>query len=237
MKRENACGRTVGILILLHLALGLITPFVIIDHIRTPAGLLVNAAANAAQLRVAVLLLFVGSAIPLAIASTAWPVLRRYNSAMALWLFALASTGFTLQVVDGGALLSTLSLSQEYAKPEAATVGAFQSVGIAVSAIRKWTHFTYLLVAVSWIFLFCATLYRFRLAPRILTSLGIITGAFQIYGVTLRTIFGYAPQMLLAIPLAPAYVAIAVWLIARGFDEHPAIAKADNVISATHVPA
>ena len=237
MKSENNVGRTVGVLVLLHLAIGLITPFVILDRVRTPSGLFASAAANAGQLRASVLLLFVGSAIPIAIASIAWPVLRRYSSAMALSLFAFAVAGFTLQAVDNGALLSTLSLSQEYAKAEAAKVDGIQSLGIAVSAIRKWTHFTYLLVAVSWISIFCATLYRLRLLPRTVALFALIMSLLQIYGVTLRSIYGYAPEMRLAMPLAPAYVLLAVWLIAKGFDERHATAVGANVISAAHVPA
>ncbi len=232
MKIGNNTGRAVGVLTLLHLAVGLITPFVIIDRIRTPAGLLAGAAANAGQLRVSVLLLLIGSAVAIAIAITAWPVIRRYSPAMALWMFALGIAGFTLQVVDNGVLLSTLSLSQEYAKVEAAKAEAFQSLVLLANAIRKWTHYTYLLVAVSWIFLFCVALYRCRLVPRVLALVGVITSLFQIYGVTLRTMFGYVPEMRLAMPLAPAYVALAVWLIVRGFDEQYAPAENPSALSA-----
>ena len=41
----------------------------------------------------------------------------------------------------------------------------------------------------------------------------------QITGVTLRGLSGYAPETRLAMPLAPAYVALAVWLMVNGFDE------------------
>ena len=227
MKPEMTTGRTVGILLLLHLIVGLMAPFILIEWIRQPAGLFASAAGNAGALRTSIMLLFVGSAIPVAIASAAWPVLRRYSSVMALWLFAFAVAGFTLQAVDNGALLSILSLSQEYAKSEAAKLDASQSIGIVISAFRKWTHFTYLLVAVSWITVLCMTLYRFRLAPRALALVGLITSVLQIYGVSLRVIYGYAPEMRLAIPLAPAYLVLAVWLIVKGFDEsQPALPAA-----------
>src|SRR5512142_1631545 len=144
MKSEITTGSTVGTLLLLHLIIGLMAPFILIDWIRQPAGLFASAAGNAGALRTSIMLLFVGSAIPVAIASAAWPVVRRYSFVMALWLFAFAVAGFTLQAVDNGALLSILSLSQEYAKSEAAKLDASQSIGIVISAIRKWTHFTYL---------------------------------------------------------------------------------------------
>src|SRR5256885_10036041 len=49
------------------------------------------------QVRVAVLLLFVGSAMAIGIASSAWSVFRRYSSTMALWVLALAIISFALR--------------------------------------------------------------------------------------------------------------------------------------------
>src|SRR5512144_2029468 len=116
MKSAKSTGRIVGMLLLIHLTAGLILPFVLLDRVRRPAGFLENAAGNSAQLRAAVFLLFVGSAVTIGIALTAWPVFRRHSSAMALWLLALAVAGFSLQAVDNAHILSMLSLSQEYAK-------------------------------------------------------------------------------------------------------------------------
>ena len=63
MKSAKSTGRIVGMLLLIHLAAGLILPFVLLDRVRRPAGFLENAAGNSAQLRAAVFLLFVGSAV------------------------------------------------------------------------------------------------------------------------------------------------------------------------------
>lgn len=219
MKSAKSTGRIVGMLLLVHLAAGLILPFVLLDRVRRPAGFLENAAGNSAQLRAAVFLLFVGSAVTIGIALTAWPVFRRYSSAMALWLLALAVAGFSLQAVDNAHLLSMLSLSQEYAKAGAAKLELFQALAVVAGSARRWAHYTSLLVAVSWIFLLCSLLYRFRLVPRVLTALGLLGSALQITGVTLRGFLGYSPETRLAVPLAPAYVALAVWLMVKGFDE------------------
>lgn len=234
MKVRNKVGRLVGVLILLHLVVGLFVPFLIVDRIRRPAGLLAGAAANAGQLRVAILLFVIGSAFATAIAVTAWPLIRRYSSGMALWLLALGVASFILQMVDNGALLSLLSLSQEYARAEVAKAEVLESLGILANAIRKWAHLMYLLVAVSWILLLCATLFRFRLVPRLLSGLGLVGTMLQIYGVTLRAIFGYPMQMGLAMPLAPVYAAIGLWLIVKGFDEEHG--NTENLSAATASP-
>jgi uncharacterized protein DUF4386 len=215
----KSVGRTVGVLMLLHLAAGLTVPFILLLPLLASPGFLANAAGMPNQVRAAVLLLFVGSAIAIGIASTAWSVFRRHSSTMALWLLALAIASFSLQAVDNAHLLSMLSLSQEYAKAGAEKADLFPALAVVVGAARKWSHYSFLLAVGSWIFLLCGLLYRFRLVPRALAAFGLMGSLLQIAGVTLRGLWGYPPETRLAMPLAPAYVALALWLIVKGFDE------------------
>ncbi len=222
-KTEKSTGRIVGMLLLVHLAVGLTVPFILLDRAgirgRGSAGFLANAAASAGQIRAAVLLLFLGSSLAIAITIAAWPVFRRYSIAMTLWLVALAIAAFSLQSVDNGALLSMLSLSQQYVESGSAKTELFQSLALVVTYARRWAHFTSLLVAVSWVLLLCALLYHFRLVPRALAAFGLVGCVLQITGVTLRALLGYPPEMRLALPLAPAWVALSLWLLIKGFDE------------------
>lgn len=215
----KSVGRTVGVLLLLHLVVGLTAPFIMLGPLVGPAGFLASAAGVPNQVRAAVLLLFVGSAIAIGVASAGWTVFRQYNPAMALWLLALAVAGFSLQAVDNAHILSLLSLSQEYAKAGAEKAALFQALAIVAGSARKWSHYSYLLAVGSWIFLLCGLLYRFRLVPRALAACGLVGSVLQIAGVTLRGLWGYPPETRLAMPLAPAYVALALWLIVKGFDE------------------
>lgn len=228
MKSATSIGRVTGVLLLIHLAVGLWVPFALLQQLKGSAGFLAIAAANSAQVRGAVFLLFVGSAFAIVIALAAWPILRRYSSAMALSLLALAVAAFSLQAVDNSALLSMLSLSQEYAKAGAAKAELFQTLAVVVGAARKWVHYSSLLVAVTWILLLYALLYRFRLVPRALAAFGIVASMLQIAGVTLRGFLGYPPEMRLALPLAPAYVGLAIWLIVKGFYERPGVAAEEH---------
>lgn len=229
MKSEKSVGRLIGVLVLVHLAVGLWVPFALLQRLKGPTGFLAIAAANSAQVRAAVFLLFVGSAFATVIAITAWPIFRRYSSTMGLWLVSLAVAAFSLQAVDNSALLSMLSLSQEYMKAGAAKAELFQALAVVLGAARKWAHYTYLLVAVSWILLLFTTLYRFRLVPRALAGFGIVASVLQIAGVTLRGFLGYAPEMRLALPMAPAYIGLALWLIIKGFAESRLVSSATAV--------
>jgi len=194
-------------------------PFILLDLVRGSAGLLANAARSPALVRTAVLLLFAGSAVAVGIAITGMPTFRPYSATMALWLLSLGVAGFALQAVDNGALLSMLSLSQEYAKAGVAKTELYETLAVVVGSARKWAHYSYLLVVGSWIFLLYGLLYRFRLVPRALAAFGLVGSLLQITGVTMRGLLGYPPITVLAMPLAPAYVALAVWLMVKGFDE------------------
>jgi hypothetical protein len=101
----TSVGRFVGVLLLAHLAGGLVVPFIMLHPLVSPPGFLVSAAGAATQVRAAVLLLFVGSAMAVAVASAGWRVFRAYSSAMAQWLLALAVASFSLQSVDNAHIL------------------------------------------------------------------------------------------------------------------------------------
>src|SRR5437773_12496225 len=81
----SGVGRLVGVLLLAHLAGGLVVPFIMLHPLVSPPGFLVSAAGVATQVRAAVLLLFAGSAMAIAIASAGWRVFRPYSSALARW--------------------------------------------------------------------------------------------------------------------------------------------------------
>jgi uncharacterized protein DUF4386 len=217
MNSDKSTGRMVGVLMLVHILVGLMVPFIILDPIIAHGEFLAKAAPAAGAVRTAVFLLFVGSAMEIAIAATAWPVLREYSKRMALWLFALGVASFTLQAVDNAHILAMLSLSQQAAGAAAAKAEMFQALALVVGAARKWSHYSYLFVAVVWIFLLFVTLCRFRLAPRWLAILGALAAGLQIGAVCVRGMLGYPPAMRLAIPLGPMYVLVAVWLMVKGF--------------------
>ena len=111
-----------------------------------------------------------------------------------------------------------LSLSQEYTSAGTAKAELFQGLAVVVGAARKWSHYTFLLTVGCWILLLFTLLYRFRFVPRALAAFGMIGAVLQIAGVSLRGLLGHPPETRLAMPLAPAYVLLAVWLMVKGFD-------------------
>lgn len=221
MTPEKRVARIIGILLLLHLAAGLILPFVLLQPLGSPRTFLAVAAAMSNQVRIAVMILFAGSALPIGISCAALRLFRTYSTATAYWLLALAAASFVLQTVDNGHLLSMVSVSQAYAEAGAANARTFQAAGLAVGALRKWSHYSFLLTVGCWIILLNSFLFRFRLVPRWLAGFCVAAAVGQLSGVTLRGLWEYTPESRLAMPLAPAYVALAMWLIFKGLDLQP----------------
>lgn len=221
MRSSKIVGRITGALLLVHLAGGLILPYIVLQPAVAAPGFLENAAANAVRIRTAALLFFTSGAMTVAVALTALPILRRYSDRLAVLLVLLSAVNLALHAVESGALLSMLSLSQEYAERGGADAAQFHGLAVVVGSARRWAHFTHLLVVGSWIFTLFAVLWRCALVPRLLAGLGMLTTVLQVTGVPLRAVLGLGVITPMAMPLAPVYVAVAGWLIIKGFPERP----------------
>ncbi|HEY6045120.1 MAG TPA: DUF4386 domain-containing protein [Pyrinomonadaceae bacterium] len=219
MRSNKVTGRIVGLLLLIHLITGLTTPYIILRPLSAPLTFAANNPTNSLMVRLSVMLLFIGGAVTIAIAVTAWPVFRQYNYALAFWIVALAVVNFSLQCVENAAWMSLFTLSRDYAGAAPADVSIYNVVGAAVRSAWKWVHYTHLLIVVSWMLLLCATLWRMALVPRVLAALGVVATLMQITGITLPQFLAYPSPMALAmgLPLGVVYLTLSGWLMVKGF--------------------
>lgn len=221
MESAKSVGRTVGILLFLQLAAGLTIPFILLRPLMAGSpGFLTAAAENSFQIRAAVLISFVGALLTVSLGITAFPILRRYSKAAALWFMAVCVMSCTLDFVHAGTVMSMLSISQQYAGGNlAADTETYQLIGAAVASARRWAHYTQLAAIGGWVFVFYGSLLRFALIPRLLAALGLIGILLQFIGVTLSGFIGYGIITEMAMPLLPIQIAVAVWLMVKGFRE------------------
>lgn len=204
-------------LLLVHLAAGLVVPCVLLRPLTTlPAGFPETAAGMSSQVRSCVLLLFVGGASRLAISVAGWPAVRERCYGLGLVLLALAVVNLTLQIVENGHWLSMLSVSQAYAEAGAAEAVLLKSLAIVVRSAWKWAHYSRLLVVVGWIFTLCCLLFRGALVPRALAAIGMVASVLQVTGITLPVFAGYRVPLpeLFGMWLGLADLVLAVWLMA-----------------------
>ena len=222
MSSPKRTGRIVGVLLLSQLGLGLMVPFILIRPLMAGSpGFLTAAAESSSQIRTAVFLACVGGALTVALAITAFPVFRTYSGAMARWFLSVCVLSCALDFVHNATVMSMLSLSREYVSQGAADSGMYQVVGVAVASARRWAHLTQLVAIGMWIFVFYASLVRFALIPRALAAAGLVGILLQFSGVTVMMFLGRSTVGVLAMPLLPIQIAVAGWLIAKGFTDRP----------------
>jgi len=222
MTTAKNAGRVAGALILVQGIGGYVVNFGLIAPATAPPGFLVNAAPHALRVGMTALLGIFMGAFATAIAITVWPVFKKHSERMALSFLALAVAALALAVVENGRLMSMLSLSQAYAASGAADPAAFEGLRGVVAASRNWAHFTHLIIGGSTFFVLYATTFRFALIPRAIAAFGMAAVALQMATVSMPLLGGHVIFPLLA-PAGIANLALAVWLLAKGFaDKSPA---------------
>lgn len=228
MRSSKNVGRTVGILLLLQLAAGLMIPFILLLPLVSGSPEFLTAATeHSFQIRTAVFIFFIGGAVTLSLGITMLPVIRKHSSATALWFLAVCLISFTLDVIHNATVLSMLSFSQHYVSGGAVDTRGYEIVGAAVALARRSAHVVQLVTIGAWIFTFYITLFRFALIPRVLALLGLIGIVSQFIGVTLMMLLGYSTIGQMAMPMLPIQITIAFWLIIKGFNEPFSEAAAD----------
>jgi hypothetical protein len=215
----SGAPRIIAFLLLAQMAGGALVNFVLTAPLFGAPGFLVNAAAHPLQLGLSVLLGLVIGAFSLGIAIAAFPIFRQYSQAMALWLVALAAVSLSVSIVENISVMSMLSLSEAYTKASGAERELFQALRVVVASSRNWAHYIGLIVAGSTLFVLYAVLYRFALVPRALAAFGLAAVVLQLIAVAMP-LFGFAIVFLMLAPLGVSQLALAIWLIVKGFRGH-----------------
>lgn len=231
-------GRKIGALLLAQMIVAPIMNFVLLEPVFSAPGFLEKAAVYSVQVSVAALLGLVLGALSLGIAIAAFPVVRPLNRTLALWLLALAVASFSLTAVESTTVMSLLSLSQAYAKADSADSELFQALRVVVASARNWAHYIGLIVAGSMVFVLYAVLCRFTLVPRALAAFGMAAALLQIAAVTMP-LFGHRIVFLMLLPLGLSHLALAAWLVAKGFAERgqtASHARASTMLSSGEAP-
>jgi hypothetical protein len=185
---------------------------------------LVGVAASASQVVLGVFaeILMVGAV--LAIPVVLYPVLRGRDATVArAYLVARIFEASLLVASIFGAVL-LLALSRDYAAVGAGDIGRYQTIGALLLTTSDWGSLMggQIVLSLSAVIL-NAALYRRRLVPRILSAWGVLGAPlmFASAALVMFDVFGSSstPATILMLPLAVQEMALALWLIFKGF--HP----------------
>jgi hypothetical protein len=155
------------------------------------------------------------------IAIALYPVLMKFNPALALGSVVGRVVENVLILVGTLSLLALLTVSQQAAG--SADPSSFQATGDALVAVREWAPgFVAGLGFVVGTFMYNYVMYRSRLVPRWLSGWGLVRAvsilvAHLYAGFTQD--FGFTTvSSVLSAPIGLQEMVLAVWLIAKGFN-------------------
>jgi Domain of unknown function (DUF4386) len=198
------------------------------DVVDDPAGYISGARSNTALLwgswlEVITAVACVGTAVAL------YPVTRRVSRTAAIGFVTSRVVEATLILVGVVSLLSVVTLQDQFAGATGAQAEALGVTGEALVAMRQWTFLLGpgLIAGINALFLGTA-LYRGRLVPRIIPTIGLVGAPIILLSAT-ATIFGGWAQTssvgaLCALPIAVWEFSLGVWLVVKGFKPAPAVA-------------
>ncbi len=191
--------------------------------ILTGTDYLITGAAHANQVVLGALMELVTACTAIGTAVGLFPVLRPYGERIALGHLLFRFFEAVVIAVGVVAVLSLLTLSQDFVAAGTPDASAYHAAGTLLHAVYKWT---FMLGPLFFLgintFMYSTLLYKSRLVPRPLAVWGL-TGATLVFGYALLVMFGVAVQgvglpMLLALPIGIFEMVFAGWLIVKGFN-------------------
>jgi amino acid permease len=159
-------------------------------------------------------------------------VLRKFNAGLALGSVGFRTFEGVLRFVAVCALLLLITLSQQFVEAGAPDSSYFQTFGVLLYAGYRWVANVGALLAFSiGCLLYYIIFYRTNLVPRWISVWGLVAAILTMLSCVLTTVGLIVPfsteQIVLALPMLPQEMVLAVWLIVKGFNPS-AIASGDH---------
>jgi len=156
-----------------------------------------------------------------------FPVVRRQNESLALGF--VTSRMFEAAVIMIGvvSLLAVVTLRQDVAGTPGADQASLVTTGQALVAVRDWTfQFGPNVCAAMNAILFGTLMYRSRLVPRVIPTMGLI-GAPLLLAASLATVLGVVEPgsvwFLGVVPVAAWELSVGLWMTFKGFKPSPVL--------------
>lgn len=231
--RGNAVA--VGVLFILCSATSILSIVPLGGPLVAPVDL-AKLATNDNRVVLTALIEFVWALTGAGIAIGLYPVIKRFNPALALGSVAGRLVEAVFVVAGALGLLALLTVSQEAVVAGSAGLSPAMTTSNLVLAAREWAHgFVALIPFGVGAFMYYVALYRSRLVPRWLSGWGLLAIVMflvsTIYaGFTQE--FGFSTvNTVLNIPIGLQEMALAIWLIAKGFDRTALASSAGSKVN------
>ncbi len=222
MNTHRSTAIFVGIMFILASVSAVLALFTFYPPILTGPDYLINGAAHANQVVLGALMELVTACTAIGTAIGLFPVLRPYGERIALGHLFFRFLECVVISVGIVAILSLLTLSQDFVAAATPDASAYHPSGTLLLATYKWTSMLgpLFFLGVN-TFMYSSLLYKSRLVPRPLAIWGL-TGATLVLGAGMLVLFGAnslsSPTIFLILPIAVFEMVFAGWLIVKGFN-------------------
>lgn len=175
------------------------------NGVRISAGGLIELAAAGASVGIAIAL---------------YPVLRQRSEGLALGAVIFRAVEAVMYMLAAVITLSLPGVARQYAQAAAPGHGEVQAIADALTSVRDDAILAGVFAYILGALMYYVILYRSRLLPRWLPAWGIVAEVPMLIA-CLSAAFSHTPvtsYTLLILPIAVQEIAMAAWLILRGFN-------------------
>jgi hypothetical protein len=220
-------ARAAGFFYLLTFAASMPALLLIGPAIDDPAGYITGGGGQDTQVLLGCFLDFVNALAGIGTAVAVFPIMKRVRTSFALGFVLTRMVEAAVILTGVVSLMAVVTLRQDLAGGDAAGLA---TTGQALVAVRDWT---FLLgpgfMAVFNALLFGTLLYKSRLVPRIIPTLGLV-GAPLLFTANTLTFFGLNTQLsvwsgLATLPIATWELSVGVYMLTKGFRPSPVTAR------------
>jgi hypothetical protein len=209
--RNNA--RAAGILYLITFAASIPAAFYFITPVLDDPNYIIGSGADT-RVMIGCLLDVVNALAAIGSAVAVYPVVRRQNESLALGFVTTRMFEATVIMIGVVSLLAVVTLRQDAAGAVGADQASLVTTGQALVAVRDYTfQFGPNISAALNALMFATLLYRGRLVPRIIPTMGLIAAPLLIVA-SLAVVFGITEQG--SVWFAPGGALIFVWELSVG---------------------
>lgn len=189
----------------------------------TGSDYLTGVASHPGRMATAALVYLLAAGISAGIAIALYPVLKKAGTALALGSVVFRTIEAVMYTTALVSLLSVLTLGQRLATAPAADRAPIQVMADSFLAVRDHSNLAAVVAYGTGALMYYALFYRSRLVPRWLSVWGIASVVLILTACVLALfrndpVTGYT---LLILPIALQEMALALWLLVRGFSPAP----------------
>ena len=224
----------VGVLFIIYTGLDILS-FLFLGPV-TSTNYLVSVSENRGLVGTGALLLLIGGVCGSGIAISLYPVLKKFNTGLALGAVGFRISEGVLRFVAVGGYLLLITLSQQFVQAGAPDSSYFQTLDVLLFAGYRWVGNVGSLLAFSiGALLYYIIFYRTKLVPRWISAWGLVAAILAMVSCALVTVGLIAPmgteQVVMSLPMLPQEMVLAAWLIAKGFNPAVIASKSPQVDS------